>query len=98
LNKIQIANVLAEQAKKMGPVYDHEQFGLLSVQLRAGEAVPAHAVNTTAIVIVRSGEVVFDVEGTEVQLTAEDVLQFEPNEMHSLVAVTDVDLVVVRFK
>ena len=98
MQKLQIASVLAEQAKKMGRVLEHGQFDLLNVQLRAGEEIPAHSVNNTAIVIVRKGEVVFNVEGEDVTLTAEDVLLFEPNEMHSLKAITEVDILVVKFK
>ena len=56
------------------------------------------------IVIVRNGEVVFNVEGEDVTLTNEDVLLFDPLEMHSLKAlkalkaVTNVDLVIVKIK
>ena len=98
MQKLQIASVLAEQVKKMGKVLDQEQFDLLNVQLRAGEEIPAHSVNNTAIAIVRKGDVVFNVEGEDVALTAEDVLIFEPNEMHSLKAVTEVDIIVVKLK
>lgn len=98
MKKLQIASVLAEQAKKMGKVLDAEQFDLLNVQLRAGEEIPAHNVNNTAIVIVRNGEVLFNVEGEDVALTNEDVLLFDPLEMHSLKAITDVDLVIVKLK
>ena len=96
MQKLQIASVLADQAKKMGKVLEEEQFTLLNVQLRAGEEIPPHSANNTAVVIVRKGEVVFDVEGKEVTLKEEDVLIFEPNEMHGLVATTDVDLVIVK--
>ena len=98
MKKLQIANVLAEQAKKMGKVLDTEQFDLLNVQLRAGEEIPAHNANDTAIVIVRNGEVLFNVEGEDVTLTNEDVLLFDPLEMHSLKAITNVDLVIVKLK
>ena len=98
MKKLQIASVLAEQAKKMGKVLEAEQFDLLNVQMRAGEEIPAHNVNNTAIVIVRKGEVLFNVEGEDVLLKNEDVLLFEPLEMHSLKAITEVDLVVVKLK
>ena len=98
MEKLKIASVLTEQAKKMGKVLEKEQFDLLNVQLRAGEEIPPHNVNNTAIVIVRNGDVVFNVEGEDVTLTKEDVLLFEPLEMHSLKAITDVDLVIVKLK
>ncbi|MCP1145784.1 cupin domain-containing protein [Lysinibacillus endophyticus] len=98
MQKLQIASVLAEQAKKMGKVLEHEQFDLLNVQLRAGEEIPAHSINNTSIIIVRKGDVVFNVEGEDVSLTAEDVLLFDPNEKHSLKAITEVDILIVKLK
>lgn len=98
MQKLQIANVLAEQEKKMGKVLDHGQFDLLNVQLRAGEEIPAHSAKNTVIIIVRKGDVVFNVEGEDVQLTSEDVLLLEPNEIHGLKAVTDVDIIVIKIK
>ena len=47
MKKLQIASVLAEQAKKMGKVLEAEQFELLNVQLRAGEEIPPHNRNCT---------------------------------------------------
>ena len=98
MQKVQIPNVLQEVTKKVGKIVGQEQFDLLNIQLTAGEEVPAHSVNNTAIVIVRRGEVLFNVEGEDVLLIGEDVLIFAPDEMHSLKAITEVDLVVIRFK
>lgn len=53
-------------SEKNGEVLEQEQFDLLNVQLRAGEEIPAHSVNNTAIAIVRKGDVVFNVEGEKV--------------------------------
>ena len=96
METIRIVNVLAQQAKKVGKAYSRENMDILSLQLQAGQEVPAHNAKETVVVIVRSGEVRFEVEGKEQLLTAEDVLVMEPLEMHSLQAVTDVDLIVMK--
>ena len=69
---------------------------MLTIQLQTGQQVPAHNAKETVVVIVRSGEVKFDIEGKEQLLTAEDVLIIEPLEMHNLQAVTNVDLIVMK--
>ncbi|MEC1179024.1 cupin domain-containing protein [Metasolibacillus meyeri] len=96
MQKLEVANVLAEQSKKMGKVFSHDKFDVLNIQLKQGEAIPEHSVNNVAVIIVRKGTVHFDVEGKEVMLTDEDVLIMEPLEMHSLKAITDVDIVVLK--
>lgn len=96
MEKIRIENVLSEQAKKVGKAYSRENMDMLTIQLQAGQQVPAHNAKETVVVIVRSGEVKFDIEGKEQLLTAEDVLIIEPLEMHSLQAVTNVDLIVMK--
>lgn len=96
MEAIQVAKVLAEQSKKIGKVYAHDKFELLNIQLRTGEKVPEHNANNEVIIIVRSGEVLFNIEGKEQHLTNEDILIMKPLEKHSLVAVTDVDIIVIK--
>lgn len=96
MEKLEIVSVLEQQAKKMGKVFSHEKFDILNIQLKQGESIPEHNVNNVAVVIVRKGTVTFDVESTEVSLKDTDLLIFDPLEMHSLVAVTDVDIVVLK--
>lgn len=96
MEKIRIENVLSEQVKKVGKAYSREKMDMLTIQLQTGQQVPAHNAKETVVVIVRSGEVKFDIEGKEQLLTAEDVLIIEPLEMHSLQAVTNVDLIVMK--
>ena len=96
METIRIANVLAEQEKKIGKAYSRANMDILTLQLQAGQQVPTHNAKETVVVIVRSGEVLFVVEGIEQFLTSEDVLIIEPLEMHSLQAVTDIDLIVMK--
>lgn len=98
MKTIRIENILAQQAKKVGKVFSQENMDILTIQLRAGEKIPAHNAKETVVVIVRSGEVRFEVQEKQQILTAEDVLIIEPLDMHSLEAITDVDIVVLKLK
>lgn len=96
MEKIHIENVLNTQQKSVGKVHTRTNMDILSIQLKSGEQIPEHNAKQTVVVIVRSGEVEFMVEGQLHQLTEEDILIIEPMENHSLKAVTDVDVVVMK--
>lgn len=96
MEKIRIEQVLSEQVKKIGKAYSRENMDILTIQLQAGQQVATHNAKETVVIIVKSGEVKFDIEGNEQLLTAQDVLIIEPLEMHSLQAVTDVDIIVMK--
>ena len=66
--------------------------------MRAGESIPTHNAPGTVIVTVRSGSVLFNVEGVDTKLTTNDVLVMDPLENHSLTAVTDVDILVTKLQ
>lgn len=96
MEKIHVENILATQLKKVGKVYSRNNMDILSIQLKTGEQIAEHNAKQTVVIIVRSGEVEFVVEGQVQQLTAEDVLVIEPLENHSLKAITDVDILVMK--
>ncbi|MGN7479766.1 cupin domain-containing protein [Solibacillus silvestris] len=96
MEKIHIENLPTEQKKKVGKVYSQKNMDILSIQLQTGEQIPEHNAKQTVVIIVRSGEVEFVVEGQSQRLTAEDILIIDPLEKHSLQAMTDVDLIVMK--
>jgi quercetin dioxygenase-like cupin family protein len=96
MHLIQIENVLEEKAKQMGKVHSHEKVDILNIQMRQGEFIPEHNVNNVAVVTVRKGKVRFNVEGVDHLLTAQDVLILDPLEMHSLEALEETEIVVVK--
>ncbi|MER1986444.1 MAG: AraC family ligand binding domain-containing protein [Solibacillus sp.] len=87
---------MIERSKKIGRILLTEKIDVLNIQLRAGETVAEHNVPNTVVVVVRRGEVIFNVEGVDYHLTNEDVLALDPFENHSLEAVTDVEIVVLK--
>lgn len=96
MQKIHIENCLIEQAKKVGRILTHDKMDVLNIQMRAGETVPQHYAKDLVIISVRKGELKLKVEGVEHALTNEDFLMMEPFEMHSLEAITDVSVIVLK--
>lgn len=98
MQKLSVANELLSKNKHIGKLLASESVDILNIQLASGEKIPTHNSPDVAIVIVRKGEVMFNVEGVECPLCAEDLLVFEPLENHSLEAITDVDILVLKIR
>ncbi len=87
-----------KEEKKMLKLASHERYDLVSIQLKAGQEIPTHDAPHIALVIVRSGKVLFTVEGQELILTGSEVLHMEPKEKHSLKAIEDCQLFLLKLK
>lgn len=95
---VEVENVLDEKEKSIGKVMTGDFSDIMNIQLKAGEVIPEHNAPFEVIVICRSGEVKFPVEGQEFVLNEKSVLLLAPNENHSLEAKTDCDLIVIKIK
>ncbi len=93
-----IKNELIDTNKKGTRVFANDDVHILNVQMRAGESIPTHNAPGTVIVTVRSGTVLFNVEGVDTTLSTNDILVMDPLENHSLTAVTDVDIIVTKLQ
>ena len=93
-----IKNELVDTNKKGTRLFGNNDVHVINLQMRAGESIPTHNAPGTVIVTVRSGKVLFNVEGVETTLTTDDVLVMDPLENHSLTAVTDVDIIVTKLQ
>lgn len=95
---IEVENVLNEKTKSIGKVLAGDFSDVMNIQLKAGEVVAEHSAPGEVIVICRSGEVKFPVEGQALVLNEKSVLLMAPDEKHSLEAITDCDLIVIKVK
>lgn len=95
---IQVQAMLEEKAKHVGRLGSVEGADILNIQLRAGEKIPTHNTDNEVLIIVQFGEVRFTIEGTETVLTRDTILTLKPLENHSLEAITDVRIIVVKLK
>ncbi|MEG0440054.1 MAG: hypothetical protein RR587_12550 [Solibacillus sp.] len=96
MQKIHIENQLTEHAKKVSRIVTHDKMDVLNIQLRAGEQIPEHNAKDIVVINVQKGELKLNAEGEDHLLTNDDFLMMEPIEMHSLEAVTDISVIVMK--
>lgn len=89
---------LWEKSKHIQKAGSFEKTNIVNIQLQQGEIIAEHAVDADVIIIVRSGEVTFTVEGEVVLVASETVLHMEPLEKHSLEAKQASDIMVIQVK
>lgn len=98
MQHIQIEQLLQDKVKHAGKVAAGAGYDVMNIQLKAGESIAEHAAPGEVLIVCRKGRVKFDVEGQITELDADALLMLEPNEKHSLEAVEDCEVVVVRLK
>lgn len=77
---------------------NEEKFDLIHMHLKQGEQLSEHHAKEEVLVIIRTGKVEFDFEGEKVTLTNEDILLMESNEKHSVIAIEETDLILLKVK
>lgn len=75
-----------------------EKFDLIHMHLKQGEQLSEHHAKEEVLVIIRMGKVEFNFEGKKVTLTNEDILHMECNEKHSVFAIEETDLILLKVK
>ncbi|WOV86659.1 AraC family ligand binding domain-containing protein [Sporosarcina oncorhynchi] len=98
MNLFETEYTLNDNSKHVGKVASVENASLTNIQLRAGEEIKEHDSKNEAFIIVRRGKVRFTIEGEEVFVTPENLLQMAPLEKHSLHALEDTDLLLIQVK
>lgn len=89
---------LTEKEKHVGKVASVENAEVLNIQLRKGEEIAEHDADKEVFIIVRRGKVRFTVEGEPVEVSPENILHMAPLEKHSLHALEDSDVVVMKIQ
>lgn len=87
-----------EQPKQIEKVLSNNQIDVLSIQLGIGEKIPEHDAPYTVLVTVQYGKVLFTVGETEVELSTNSVLYLEAKEKHSLKAIENCGILVLKVK
>ncbi|WP_153721797.1 cupin domain-containing protein [Sporosarcina cascadiensis] len=87
---------LKDKEKHVGKVAGVEHADVLNIQLRKGEEVAEHDADREVFIIVKRGRVQFTVEGEPVEVTPDNMLHMAPLEKHSLYALEDSDVVVMK--
>lgn len=78
------------------PLSSSECIKVVRLQVAAGGVVPEHHSNVDVVATIVRGEGDFTVEGRARAVSAGDVVVMQPKERHSIVAKTELELVVVH--
>ncbi|WP_153730867.1 cupin domain-containing protein [Sporosarcina obsidiansis] len=96
MNLIETKHQLNEKEKHVGKVASVDHANVLNIQLRKNEEIAEHDAAQEVFIIVRKGKVRFTVEGETVEVTPQNILHIAPLEKHSLLALEDSDVVVMK--
>lgn len=96
MKKVHASYSIGEDQKYAKRLFNEENFDLIHMHLKKGEHISTHHAPTEVIIIVRDGKVIFDIEGEQVTLTEEDILYLDPYESHSLQAIEETDLILIK--
>ncbi|HZW67011.1 MAG TPA: hypothetical protein VFF20_00145 [Pseudogracilibacillus sp.] len=87
---------IGSERKHAVRLFNEEKFDLIHIHLKQGEELSKHHAKTDVLVIVRAGKVEFDFSNEKVTLTNEDILQMDAYEDHSVLAIEETDLILVK--
>lgn len=96
MNLITSSHDINDSRKHAVRLLKEEKFDCIHMHLKQGEKVSTHHAKTNVLIIVRTGLVEFDVEGEVITMTNEDILYLDPFEKHSLHALEESDLILVK--
>lgn len=68
------------------------------LQIKAGKSVPRHKSPNYVVVVIYKGKVIFSTDDDKVELCPGTIVRMVPDEYHSLQALEDSDLMVVKSK
>ena len=92
----ELNSYLSEKDKYVGALTEYGNTKVIQIQLAAGNEIKEHRTNADALIVVRKGRVVFSFGEERAELTNGQLLHILPNEPHSLQAVEDVELLLIR--
>lgn len=89
---------IGEKAKHAQRILNQPKYDIVQIHMKKDEEITTHHAKVETLIVVRSGKVSFTVEGKTVLLTNEQVLQMDPFEEHSLKALEESDLLLLKIK
>lgn len=89
---------IGEKGKYAKRILNEAKYDIIQIHMKKEEEITAHHAKEETLIIVRAGKVFMDIEGKEVTLTNESILQMAPYEEHDLKAIEETDLVLIKIK
>ena len=81
---------------KFEHLVDEDNLQITHLQIKKGEEVPSHKSDKNVVVVIYKGKVDFKGENGSETIVPGDIITMDPNEMHSLEAIEDSDLMVIK--
>jgi len=81
---------------KKQTLYKSEPFEVIFLTIAKDELLKPHTSKTDAFLLVIEGDVIFTVEGNDSILHKDDLFQFKANQLHSVKALTDASLFLIK--
>lgn len=88
--------LLDEKKRHFGKVLKFEKTLVTTVQLRKGEGMAEHSSEKDVMIVVRKGNVFFEHAGERVNVTPDNVLYIEPEQLHSVQAEEDSEFLLIQ--
>lgn len=83
---------------KFEHLIDQDKLQITHLQIKQGEEVPSHKSDKNVVVVIYKGKVNFIGENGNEIIVPGNIITMKPNEMHSLKAIEDSDLMVIKAK
>lgn len=83
---------------KFEHLIDEDKLQITHLQIKQGEEVPSHKSDKNVVVVIYKGKVNFIGENGNEIIVPGNIITMKPNEMHSLKAIEDSDLMVIKAK
>ena len=77
-------------------IYESDNQVVTHLNLKAGESIPRHNSDMSVVVVIYEGEVIFTEEDEDYTIKAGDIIKFKPEVSHSLKALEDSKLMVIK--
>lgn len=81
---------------KFEHLVDEENLQVTHLQIKKGEEIPSHKSDKDAVVVIYKGKVDFSGENGSEIIVPGDIIVMKPEEMHTLTAIEDSDLMVIK--
>jgi hypothetical protein len=77
-------------------IYESDNQVVTHLNLKAGESIPSHNSDMSVVVVIYEGEIIFTEENKDYAIKAGDIITLKPNLSHSLKALEDSKLMVIK--
>lgn len=81
---------------KTGPIYQSDQQTIVNIVFKAGETLPTHSAPNCVVVVPVRGTIQFRGEDFDERIAPGSVVRINPDEKHSLEALTDAEVMVIK--